>query len=131
MNYFICISIFKITFKDFFDRDVYDELLRIQRTLEYSLNDYFLYQFKKRNLTSIIAEFFNITIKWAEYIFYSEILLGEFEEESEEVKKLEDYLIRHVYIIFKNVFYFFKMKMDYLSSLSLNQIEKEHIYWGL
>lgn len=45
-------------YKDFFDRDVYDELLRIQRTLEYSLNDYFLYQFKKRSLNNIIAELF-------------------------------------------------------------------------
>lgn len=72
---------FVYTFNDYFDSDVYYELLRMQRTIFYALDDYFVYNFKKKTIIDIISE---------------DILLGEFEENSEEIINIQNYITKHV-----------------------------------
>ncbi|EAS05838.3 hypothetical protein TTHERM_00969640 (macronuclear) [Tetrahymena thermophila SB210] len=93
-------------FQDYFDKDVYSELIRIKRTLFYSLDDYFVYDYKDRDLSDIILD---------------EILQGTYEgndidKESEEINNLINYIHEH---------------RSYLSHFSASDLKEYKIFWGL
>jgi len=88
------------SYQSFFDREVYNELARMSRTLIFSLDDYFKYDFRKKPLEQIISD---------------EILLGEYEDDSEIIKHIDEYIDQH---------------RKYLASLSFEKIKDNHIYWG-
>jgi len=89
------------SFQDYFDRDVYAELLRIKRTQFFALDDYFVFEYKDKPLSQIVTE---------------DILLDEYDEESAMITHLEEYIENHV---------------KYLNTLSVEEIRQNHIFWGL
>ncbi|KAL4470137.1 hypothetical protein ABPG72_016674 [Tetrahymena utriculariae] len=93
-------------FQDFFDKDVYSELVRIKRTLFYSLDDYFVYDYRDRDLSDIVLD---------------EVLQGTYEgkdidKEQEEINNLINYIHKH---------------RSYLSHFSASDLKKYKIFWGL
>jgi len=84
-----------IRFKDYFDRDVYAELLRIKRTQFFALDDYFVYEHKDKPLSQIVTEYI-IWKVFSHEFFNRDILLDEYDEESPMIQHLEEYIENHV-----------------------------------
>ena len=58
-----------------------------------------------------------------------DILLGEYEDDSPMIEHLENYIQSHV--TFLGNFYNRTLKVEYLKTLSVQDLKAYHIHWGL